>query len=90
MQVSAEPVRAFSSLVEHRQKHFLLLAPLLLLNKTSLPTSIKAITESSNQLYPVTLQPFSAAVNYLYLVVGWGVGGRVIHAELHSGCFLNS
>lgn len=86
--------RSLQSLLEpslawwNRQKHSLLLALLLLLNKTSLPTSVKAITESSNQLYPVTLQPFSAAVNYLYLVVGcWG---GVIHAGLHSGCFLNS
>lgn len=37
-----------------------------------MPTFIKAITEFSNQLYPVTPQPFSAAVNYLYLVVGCG------------------
>lgn len=53
-----------------------------------MPAFIEATTEFSHQLHPVTPKPFSAAGNYLYLLVGcvglWGFS----HAGLHSGVFL--
>jgi len=88
MRVSAEPFTVFSRLVKHILRHPLLLASPLPSYKTFVPTFIEAITEFSNhQLYTVTLQPFSAAVNYLYLVVGY-VGFFSCWTALW--CFLNS
>lgn len=69
-------------------RHPLLLAPLLLSYKTFMSTFIKAIAEFSNQLYPITRQPFS--VNYLYLVVGGVYVCIFFSCWTAPWCFLNS